>query len=173
MRVLAQRVSSASVTVDGEVISAIDAGLLLLVGIRDSDTDVELEWMAKKCAQLRIFPDEEGKMNRSLLDNDGEALVVSQFTLYGDTKKGNRPSFVHAGKPEFADEMYLRFAKILSHKLGKPVPTEEAPRRPGDPPELVADASRFREEFQWEPRLSDLDTVVATAWAWLQKWKGL
>ena len=123
MRVLVQRVSRASVTVDNEKIGAIGPGLLLFVGIHGSDTEEVLVWMANKCAQLRVFPDQEGRMNRSLLDMGGEALVVSQFTLYGDAKKGNRPSFVQAAPPEMADKNYLRFAELLSARLQKPVPT--------------------------------------------------
>jgi D-tyrosyl-tRNA(Tyr) deacylase len=121
--VLVQRVSRASVTVAGEVIAAIGPGLLLLVGIKASDSDDDLAWMANKCAQLRIFADEDEKMNRSLLDVGGEALVVSQFTLYGDARKGNRPSFIEAAPPDFADASYRRFAGMLAERLGRPVPT--------------------------------------------------
>jgi len=122
MRVLVQRVSEASVTVDGEVTGQIARGLLLLVGIHDADTDVQLKWMAQKCAQLRIFEDDAGKMNLSTQDIGGQALVVSQFTLYGDCKKGNRPSFNQAGKPAFAEQMCERFRVMLQEVLGKPVP---------------------------------------------------
>jgi len=125
MRVLVQRVLEASVEVGDRKIASIGPGLLLLVGIRATDTDEELSWMANKCAQLRIFPDEEGKMNRSLVDAGGEALVVSQFTLYGDCRKGNRPSFIDAAPPSFADPTYQRFAAMLSDRIGKPVPTGE------------------------------------------------
>lgn len=123
MRVLVQRVRSAQVTVDDAVTGAIQRGLLLLVGIHDTDTEAELTWMAHKCAQLRIFEDEAGKMNLSLLDVGGDALVVSQFTLYGDCRKGNRPSFNQAGKPAFAAELCERFCAILSGVLQRPVPT--------------------------------------------------
>ncbi len=123
MRVLVQRVSEASVTVDGEVTGQIGRGLLLLVGIHDADTDAQLKWMAQKCAQLRIFEDEAGKMNLSTKDIGAQALVVSQFTLYGDCKKGNRPSFNQAGKPAFAEQMCDRFRVMLEEVLGKPVPT--------------------------------------------------
>ncbi len=123
MRVLVQRVARASVRVEDETVASIGAGLLLLVGIRGTDTDEELSWMASKCARLRIFPDEEGKMNRSLVDAGGEALVVSQFTLYGDSRKGNRPSFIEAAPPAFADAAYLRFAGMLAERLDRPVPT--------------------------------------------------
>lgn len=123
MRVLVQRVREAKVTVEGQVTGEIGPGLLLLVGIHDSDTDAQLDWMAAKCAQLRIFEDEAGKMNLSLKDVGGQALVVSQFTLYGDCKKGNRPSFNQAGKPAFASKMCDRFCDKLEQALGRPVPT--------------------------------------------------
>ena len=123
MRVLVQRVLAAHVVVDDTLVASIGKGLLLLVGIRATDTDEELAWMTNKCAQLRIFPDEEGKMNKSLEDVGGEALVVSQFTLYGDSRKGNRPSFIDAAAPDFAEATYRRFAEMLSERLKKPVPT--------------------------------------------------
>lgn len=123
MRVLVQRVDEARVTVDDETTGEIGRGLLLLVGIHDSDTEAELEWMANKCAQLRIFEDDAGKMNRSVKDVGGAALVVSQFTLYGDCRKGNRPSFNDAGQPAFAAQMCDRFVARLSEVLGRPVPT--------------------------------------------------
>lgn len=123
MRVLVQRVSEARVTVEGEITGEIGRGLLLLVGIHDTDTEAELLWMANKCAQLRVFEDDQGKMNRSLLDISGEVLVVSQFTLYGDCKKGNRPSFNQAGKPAFAEAMCDRFCSMLAEALGRPVAT--------------------------------------------------
>ncbi len=125
MRVLVQRVSRASVTVGDRVVGSIGRGLLLLVGIRATDTEEELSWMANKCAQLRIFPDDEGKMNKSVEEIGGDALVVSQFTLYGDARKGNRPSFIDAAPPAFADTTYQRFAKLLSERLKRPVPTGE------------------------------------------------
>ncbi len=123
MRVLLQRVAHAEVVVEGERVGAIGRGLLLLVGIAASDTDAELDWMARKCVQLRIFPDDEGKMNRSVLDVGGEVLAVSQFTLYADLKKGNRPSFIGAGPPEQAARLFERFVGLLSAQLGRPVPT--------------------------------------------------
>ncbi len=123
MRVLLQRVTEAEVRVDGEVVGAIGPGLLLLVGIHGRDTDAELEWMANKCAALRIFADEAGKMNRSVKDVGGECLVVSQFTLFGDARKGNRPSFIEAGPPEMAAAACDRFARMLADRLGRPVPT--------------------------------------------------
>lgn len=123
MRVLVQRVSEASVTVDDEVTGAIGRGLLIFVGIHDSDTEVELQWMASKCAQLRIYEDEAGKMNHSAKDLGLQALVVSQFTLFGDCKKGNRPSFNQAGEPVFASKMCDRFCELLTAVLGQPVAT--------------------------------------------------
>ena len=123
MVALVQRVSEASVTVDGEVTGAIGPGLLVLLGVHRTDTEAEVAWVAKKVAGLRVFPDEEGKMNRSLLDTGGEALVVSQFTLYGDTRKGNRPSFVESAPPERAEALYEAFVAEFSRRLGRPVPT--------------------------------------------------
>ena len=123
MRVLLQRVKEAAVRVDGEVVGEIGPGLLLLVGIHGTDTDAELEWMANKCVALRIFEDDAGKMNRSVHDVDGGCLVVSQFTLYGDARKGNRPSFIAAGPPEMASAACDRFAALVSARLGRPVPT--------------------------------------------------
>ncbi len=108
-----QRVRRASVAVDGEPTREIGPGLLVLIGVAPADTEAEARWMAEKCANLRIFADEAGKMNRSLLEAGGEALVVSQFTLYGDARKGRRPSFVHAAPPEIADRLYLRMAALL------------------------------------------------------------
>ena len=102
MRAVIQRVSSASVTVEQKIIGQIEQGLLVLLGIHSSDTIEKLEWMASKIARLRIFEDDEGKMNRSVQDVKGSILVVSQFTLYGDAKKGTRPSFIEAATPELA-----------------------------------------------------------------------
>lgn len=116
MRVLVQRVSRASVTIAGEVVGKIGNGLLVLVGIRATDGDRDIEFLADKVAQLRIFPDEQDKMNRSLLDVGGELLVVSQFTLYGDCRKGRRPSFIDAAPPEIAIPIYERFlARLRNH----------------------------------------------------------
>lgn len=129
MRILLQRVRSARVTVvqndadtdvavsataeaaaeRSEESQSIDSGLLLLVGVQDSDTDAEIAWMVHKVANLRIFEDSEGKMNRSLLQTGGSVLSVSQFTLYADTRKGNRPSFMHAGRPEHAEQIWAKF----------------------------------------------------------------
>jgi D-tyrosyl-tRNA(Tyr) deacylase len=124
MRIVLQRVSRARVTVVGRVTGEIGRGLLLLVGFTDGDADEALAWMAKKVVQLRIFPDDEGKMNRSVEDADGAILVVSQFTLYGDARKGNRPSFIDAARPEVATPLYERFVALL-RATGRPVATGE------------------------------------------------
>jgi D-tyrosyl-tRNA(Tyr) deacylase len=121
MRAVVQRVRRAKVTVESAETGAIGEGLLILAGFRASDTDAELEWMAKKCASLRIFEDDAGKMNRSVVDIEGGVLVVSQFTLYGDAAKGNRPSFIDAARPELAEPLYERFVKEMEAALGRPV----------------------------------------------------
>lgn len=123
MRVLAQRVSRAQVTVDGKVTGRIAGGLLLLVGIGKNDDERELEWMAGKVLRLRVFPDEEGKMNRSVQESGGGLLVVSQFTLYGDCRKGNRPSFASGAPPTDAERLYLRFVEMLRADSGLDVQT--------------------------------------------------
>lgn len=123
MRALVQRVHNASVVVDGETTGAIGPGLLILLGVHQEDTEEEAEWLARKCARLRIFADEEGLMNRSLLDTGGEALVVSQFTLYGDASGGNRPSFSTSAPPEPAEQLYELFNERLGHHLSTPVET--------------------------------------------------
>ena len=125
MRVLLQRVSEASVTIEGQVKSAIDAGLLVLLGIESADTEEDIEWLCNKIVQLRIFGDEDGKMNRSVLDIDGELLVISQFTLHASTKKGNRPSYIQAARPEVAIPLYEQFLKQLSFRLGKAIGSGE------------------------------------------------
>jgi D-tyrosyl-tRNA(Tyr) deacylase len=125
MRVLIQRVSEASVTIEGEIKSAIGEGMLVLVGITSDDSLDDLEWLCKKIVQLRIFSDEDGKMNRSVLDIDGELLVISQFTLHASTKKGNRPSYIKAARPEVAIPLYEQFIKQLSFSLGKAVGSGE------------------------------------------------
>jgi D-tyrosyl-tRNA(Tyr) deacylase len=106
MKIVVQRVKEASVTVGNEITGAIEQGLLLLVGIHEDDTDDQLKWMCEKILKLRIFEDDEGKMNRSVSDVEGGILVVSQFTLYGDARKGTRPSFIEAARPEKAEPMY-------------------------------------------------------------------
>lgn len=113
MRLVVQRVSSAEVTVDGEVVASIGQGLLLLVGVGKEDSVEKARQLAGKVARLRIFSDDEGKMNRSVVDIGGEALTVSQFTLYGDTRKGNRPSFVGAAEPEKAESLIAEFVGEL------------------------------------------------------------
>lgn len=118
MKIVLQRVKNASVTVDGELINEIGKGYLILIGVADSDTKESAERLARKIASLRIFEDENGKINRDINDVGGDALVVSQFTLYADCKKGNRLSFVNAGKPDFANEMYLYFADELKKYIG-------------------------------------------------------
>lgn len=123
MVALVQRVSEASVEVDGQITGAIGTGLLILLGVHRNDTEAEADWLARKCANLRIFPDEEGKMNRSLRDIGGEALVVSQFTLYGDASRGHRPSFTESAPPEKAEPLYRYFVAQLSKELGRSVPT--------------------------------------------------
>ena len=123
MVALVQRVSEASVVVDGETTGAIGNGLLILLGVKQGDTEREMTWVARKCAGLRIFPDSEGRMNRSLVDVGGEALVVSQFTLYGDTSRGNRPSFSQSAPPDEAERLYEAFVHELGGYLAKPVQT--------------------------------------------------
>lgn len=113
MRTVVQRVSQASVTVDGEVIGAIGPGLMVLLGVTHDDGPAEADWLARKVLGLRIFEDEAGKLNLSLLDVEGQALVVSQFTLYADARKGRRPSFVDAARPETAEPLVKRFADTL------------------------------------------------------------
>ena len=125
MRVVVQRVSSASVTIEGRVKSAIQGGLLILLGIEDADNDDDIDWLVKKICQLRVFNDENGVMNRSLEETGGEALVVSQFTLHASTKKGNRPSYIRASKPDFAIPMYGKFLASMETRLGKPVGSGE------------------------------------------------
>ncbi len=121
MRVIIQRVSEASVTIDGKVKSAIGQGLLVLAGFEAADVAEDLDWMVKKITQLRIFGDEQGLMNLSVQDVGGELLVVSQFTLHASTKKGNRPSFIQAARPEIAIPLYESFLARLEATLGKPV----------------------------------------------------
>jgi D-tyrosyl-tRNA(Tyr) deacylase len=123
MRVVLQRVSEASVTIDGEVKSSIGKGILILLGIEDADTQEDINWLCGKIAKLRIFNDENGVMNRSVMDVSGELLVVSQFTLHASTKKGNRPSYIKAAKPDFAIPMYQAFVEALAVLSGLAVQT--------------------------------------------------
>ncbi|MEM8966065.1 MAG: D-aminoacyl-tRNA deacylase [Bacteroidota bacterium] len=120
-----QRVSEASVTIDGRISGEIESGVLVLLGIEDADSQEDIDWLSRKIANLRIFNDENGVMNRSLLDISGEMLVVSQFTLHASTKKGNRPSYIKAAKPDIAIPLYEKFVQAASHLLEKPVQTGE------------------------------------------------
>lgn len=123
MRTVIQRVSHASVTIDGVCKSKIERGLLVLIGVEDVDTQEDVEWLCGKIVNLRIFDDENGVMNRSVRDIDGEILVISQFTLFAATKKGNRPSYIRASKPDIAIPLYEAFCATLSRDLGKEVGT--------------------------------------------------
>ena len=125
MRVVIQRVSRASVTIDGNIHSKIGDGLLVLLGIEDADTKEDIEWLCGKIVNLRIFNDENGVMNVSVKEMNGEILLVSQFTLHASTKKGNRPSYIKASKPNFAIPLYEKMIEQLSIDLGKPVQTGE------------------------------------------------
>lgn len=125
MRVVIQRVSRASVSIGGEVRSQIGGGFLVLVGCCNEDTDEDIDWLAKKICGLRVFNDENGVMNRSIMDVGGDVLVVSQFTLWASYKKGNRPSYLRAGSHEVTVPIYKRFVEVLSQQLGKPVGTGE------------------------------------------------
>ena len=116
MRILLQRVNYASVKVDGEIKGEITKGVLLFVGITHNDTEKDAAYLAEKIANLRIFEDDDGKMNRSVLDIGGEALVISQFTLYGDCRKGRRPGFADAAEPGFADQLYQKFTELLKQQ---------------------------------------------------------
>ena len=123
MRTVIQRVQRASVTVNGTTVSSIGKGLLLLLGVEAADTDEDVQWLCRKVLGLRIFDDEEGVMNRNILDVGGDIIVVSQFTLMASYKKGNRPSWIRAAGHEHAVPMYESFVEALSHGLGKPVGT--------------------------------------------------
>ncbi len=125
MRAILQRVKRASVSIEGKVNGAIGEGLFILFGVENTDDAAELDWLVSKIVQMRIFSDENGLMNRSVADVDGEILVVSQFTLFAKTKKGNRPSFIAAARPEKAVPIYESFVEKLSQALGKTVPTGE------------------------------------------------
>jgi len=121
MRAIIQRVSQASVTIDNNVKSSINKGLLVLLGIEENDNDKDIEWLIKKITQMRIFSDEDGKMNLSVQDINGDILVISQFTLYASTKKGNRPSFIQAAKPALAIPLYETFLTQLKIQLNKEI----------------------------------------------------
>ncbi len=125
MRTVIQRVSHASVTINGVVKSAIEGGLLVLVGVEDADTEEDIQWLCKKIVGLRVFDDENGVMNKNIVDAGGDILVISQFTLFASTKKGNRPSYIHAAKPDISIPLYEQFCEELSIALGKPVGTGE------------------------------------------------
>ena len=123
MKVVIQRVLSASVEIDSEIKAKISAGLLVLVGIEDADADEDIDWLASKIANLRVFADVDGVMNLSVKDADGDVIIVSQFTLHALTKKGNRPSYINASKPEKAIPMYEKFVQQVQKELGKTVQT--------------------------------------------------
>ena len=121
MRALIQRVTEASVRVEGKVVGAIDGGLLLFIGIEDADSEEDVQWLCSKVTQLRIFNDAEGVMNVSLLEQGGDLLLISQFTLHASTKKGNRPSYIRAAKPPVAIPLYEAFGAALEKALGKKI----------------------------------------------------
>lgn len=123
MKAVIQRVSKASVTIKGEKVATIGKGLLVLVGIEDADTQEDINWLSKKIVNLRIFEDENGVMNTSLIDDGGDMIVVSQFTLQASTKKGNRPSYIKASKPDIAIPMYEKFVQQIEADLGKKIQT--------------------------------------------------
>ena len=123
MRVVVQRVTEASVSIDGKCVAAIGRGMMVLCGFEEADGEEDLDWIARKIAALRIFDDEAGVMNRSVVDVGQEILAVSQFTLMASTKKGNRPSYVKAARPETAIPLYERFKEILVGLTGRPVPS--------------------------------------------------
>lgn len=125
MIVVIQRVSESSVKIDGQVKSAIGSGLMILLGIEDADVQEDIDWLSKKIVNLRIFPDENGVMNRSVLEAGGEILLISQFTLHASTKKGNRPSYIKAARPEVAIPLYERVIETLEKDLGKSIGTGE------------------------------------------------
>jgi len=125
MLAVVQRVNKASVTIGGVVKSNINKGLLVLIGIGNEDNEEDVEWLCKKIISMRIFSDEEGKMNLSIVDISGDLLLVSQFTLFASTKKGNRPSFIEAAKPDFAIPLYEKFVKMCERELGKYIMTGE------------------------------------------------
>jgi D-tyrosyl-tRNA(Tyr) deacylase len=123
MRVVLQRVASASVTVEDKIVAEIQKGILVLVGIEDADSQEDIDWLVTKITQLRIFGDDNGVMNLSVEEVNGDVLVVSQFTLHAATKKGNRPSYIKAARPEIAIPIYEKFVNTLENKLDKKIPT--------------------------------------------------
>ncbi|WP_300596447.1 D-aminoacyl-tRNA deacylase [Niabella sp.] len=123
MRIVIQRVSEARVVIDGTIFSAIEKGLLILLGIEDADTEEDIRWLSQKISQLRIFDDEAGVMNRSVKDINGAVLLVSQFTLHASTKKGNRPSYIRASKPDIAIPLYEKMIRQLETDLGTAIQT--------------------------------------------------
>lgn len=125
MIVVIQRVSESAVKIEGKIKSQIGTGLMILLGIEEADGQEDIEWLSKKIVNLRIFPDEIGVMNRSVLEVGGEILLISQFTLHASTKKGNRPSYIKAAKPDIAVPMYEKMIQALETELGKPIGTGE------------------------------------------------
>lgn len=125
MRAVIQRTQRASVTIDGVCKSKIGKGLLVLIGVEEQDNEEDIAWLTKKIVNLRIFDDENGVMNKSVKDVDGEILAISQFTLFASTKKGNRPSYLRAGKHEITVPLYNKFCQTLEQELGKPIGTGE------------------------------------------------
>ena len=125
MKIVIQKVSEASVVIDNFEVASIKKGLLILLGIVNEDTKEDIDWLCNKIANLRIFPDENGVMNRSLKDSDGDIILVSQFTLHASTKKGNRPSYIKAAKPDVAIPLYETFIQTLQDTLGKSIQTGE------------------------------------------------
>ncbi len=123
MRLVIQRVTRASVTVEAKIVGAISTGLLILAGIEDADTIEDIEWLSNKAVNLRIFADENGVMNKSVIEVEGNVLLISQFTLHASTKKGNRPSYIKASKPEFAMPMYEKLINEIEIVLGRPIQT--------------------------------------------------
>ncbi|WP_282043610.1 D-aminoacyl-tRNA deacylase [Winogradskyella flava] len=125
MKVVVQRVSKASVKINEKEVASIEKGLLVLLGIVNEDTQEDIDWLCKKIVNLRVFPDENSVMNTSLSDSDGDIIVVSQFTLHASTKKGNRPSYIKAAKPDTAIPLYKNFIAKLQSELGRPIQTGE------------------------------------------------
>lgn len=123
MRAVIQRVSNAKVEIDGVVCGVVNKGLLILIGFEEADIQEDIDWISSKIVQLRIFGDDAGLMNKSIMDVDGNILLISQFTLFGQLKKGNRPSFIKAARPEIAIPLYEKLKEELNHKLGKTIET--------------------------------------------------